>query len=125
MNRGRGRFARPRTYSAGKGAYAVAPGDIDRDGRLDLVVAHQTRAHLAVLRGRRGGRFADAERYTGSSAFDVELGDFNGDGHLDAALATGIRENAISIRFGTGDGRFGPVRAVRPACTRSTSRSPI
>jgi FG-GAP-like repeat len=102
LNHGPGRFHRARTYAVGRSANAVAAADINQDGIVDLVTALDSRKNFAVLLGQGAGRFRVAHRYNGAPAFDVAVGDLNGDGKVDVVLASG------SVRFGHGDGTFGP-----------------
>jgi hypothetical protein len=112
VNDGSGRFLRAGTYGSGsKDAYAVASGDINRDGRTDLVTAHDTRDHLTVLMGEPGTHFRHTQSYQGPGAMDVALGDLNGDGALDATLA--CRNGSLVVRLGLGDGTFGPAISYR------------
>jgi hypothetical protein len=90
----------------------VAVGDINKDGRADLVVSNGgTRAvpgnTVSVLLGNGMGGFAAATTFTvGTLPTDVALADFNGDGNLDLAT-TNERTNNISVRLGDGAGGFG------------------
>jgi len=72
----------------GDGPGSVAVGQVNQDGKLDLVVA--SGGGITVLLGQGDGRFRVAP---GSpiklpdSSSEMVLGDFNGDGQLDLALA--------------------------------------
>jgi hypothetical protein len=112
LNRGFGRFRHAGTYAAGREAYAVAAADINQDGIVDLVTAHFSRNHFAVLLGTGAGRFGIAHRYAGSHATDVALGDLNRDGKLDVALAA-AQDDAVAVRLGAGDGAFGPPQTLQ------------
>lgn len=84
---------------------AIASGDIDRDGHVDLVLALGRTAGLDVLYGNGDGTFGERVTVsTGKSyAGQVRLGDFNKDGQLDVAVVAGTE---ISILLATGNRRF-------------------
>jgi hypothetical protein len=93
---------------------AVAAGDFNGDGVMDLVTADygangdvEPVNDVAVLLGVGDGTFAPPVRYAvGAGATAVVVGDFNGDGALD--LATANRDsNDVSVLLGKGDGTFG------------------
>jgi cysteine-rich repeat protein len=67
---------------------AIALGDIDRDGRLDLVAANPGEDAVSVLLGTGDGHFGARRSFpTGQGPVSVELVDFNLDGALDIAVA--------------------------------------
>ena len=81
----------------GRATTSHYPGDVDRDGDLDLVAAYRdSRTRLYLNDG--GGNFSEAQvfpippgdvgaAYRGNGNRDVILEDFDGDGDLDAAIA--------------------------------------
>jgi len=94
---------------------AVAVGDLNGDGHLDLVVANQTDSTLSVLLGNGSGAFTAA---LGSPiSIDnrpnvVAIGDLNGDGHLDIVVGTDHARGRVYSLLGKGDGAFfAPVAA--------------
>jgi FG-GAP-like repeat len=79
-------------------------GDLDRDGRPDLVIRGVD--DLVVLRGNGGGRFTAETRYLPSHPFGwwtTGLGDIDRDGNLDIVMA-GFR--SVRVLFGNGHGGF-------------------
>ena len=91
-----------------RGANNVAIGDVNNDGRSDLIVAsHQSRS-VTIFLGQGDGRFVSAS----SRVFDVTeiphevaLGDVNGDRNLDLLLANHDSYNVVLL-LGTGRGTF-------------------
>src|ERR1019366_6889300 len=90
------------TYAIGMHGVAIAAGDLNHDGILDLVVVNSfagDTADTSVLLGKADGTFQAARNYTlGSLSNDVVLIDMNKDGKLDLVTAGG---GAVGHRGGT------------------------
>jgi hypothetical protein len=85
---------------------SVALGDLDGDGRLDVVVANEGSGTVSVLLGAGDGAFAAKVDYpAGAVPVSVALGDLNGDGNLDI-FAARHDADAVSVLLGKGDGTF-------------------
>ena len=95
---------------------SVAVGDVNRDGKADLVVSVSfpgTLSSLAgsvyVLLGNGDGTF-QAQQQVAQALGRVTLADLRGDGKLDVVLASGIMQNfsttTIGVLLGNGDGTF-------------------
>ena len=85
---------------------SVATGDLNGDGRLDLIVANGGSNNISIFLNNGDGTFRAAVNYpAGTKPTSVGLGDFNGDGKLDLAVANGDGNN-ISIFLNNGDGTF-------------------
>jgi hypothetical protein len=81
-------FAPPVYYTAGNNPQDVAVGDVNGDGKLDLVVANATSNDVSVLLGAGAGTFGAATTLgAGSSPRAVAIADLNGDAKLDLAIA--------------------------------------
>gem|GEM_PF-3324296 len=91
---------------------ALAIGDLDKDGRLDLVFVTGFLRSVSILLGNGDGTFGEPTSFeAGLSARAVALGDFNGDDNLDVASAGVIRGTfspGITISLGNGDGTLRP-----------------
>ncbi len=90
-------------YTIGMHGSAIAAGDVNGDGILDLVVANSLAgdtADTSVLLGNKDGTFQAAHNYTlGSLSSEVFLVDLNNDGKLDL-----VEHGGVAV--GKGDGSF-------------------
>jgi hypothetical protein len=95
------------TYPIGMHGAAIATGDLNHDGILDLVVVNSTAgdtADTSVLLGNANGTFQAARNYNlGSLSYEAVLADMNKDGNLDLVTAGGVA-------LGKGNGTFGPLK---------------
>jgi len=101
-------YPQPGVYTA-ENAFGLANGDFNEDGIVDLVVGHRDGNTVAVLIGRGDGTFLPPASYPPTSDWSpiaVAVGDFNDDGHDDVAY--GLECAGIGLRYGNGDGTFGP-----------------
>lgn len=104
----------PPTHGLGSTA-APVPGDLNEDGRPDLVVVqYGSRDAISVLVNTSAAgtlSFSDSPMVLmGSETTCAALGDLDGDGHLDVMTAN-IGSSALgslSYRVGNGDGTFTP-----------------
>ncbi len=95
-------FAPSSPFAVGISPAAIALGDFNGDGILDLAIAgSQT---VTVLRGNGDGSFTSAFG-TNVGGSSITVGDFNGDGILDLALANQSGNNVI-VLLGTGLATF-------------------
>lgn len=104
LGNGDGSFQAPRRFSleAQMSPTFVAAGDIDADGRLDLLASTRLGAGagaraVAILRGRGDGTFSSPERYRGSQPHFIAPRDLNGDSLLDLIVVNG--DDRVSIFF--------------------------
>ena len=110
MGNGNGTFATMITVAlyTGYGPEAVAVGDINNDGQLDLAVACSAAYIFILLGSNNGGTFTLVSYYfTGVNfgTFSIALAYFNNDTHLDIVAANPHAHN-VSVLLGNGDGSF-------------------
>jgi hypothetical protein len=112
---GNATFQSPLKTTGGENATALVQGDLNGDGRLDLVTANPYSDDISVMLGRGDGTFEDEVRYpAGRLCWDVIVGDFDGDGRLDLVTANPVGDD-LSLLRGRGDGTFqDPVSLTAP-----------
>lgn len=84
----------------------AAVGDLDGDGKADVVVASQFGDGVAVLLGNGDGTLQSGRSFStgvGSGPISVAIADLNHDGRLDVAVANGS-DNSAGVLLGNGDG---------------------
>jgi len=85
---------------------SVAVGDVNGDGRPDLVVTTRSSAVTVYLADGNGGFKPGVQFAAGVQPGNALLADLNGDGKLDLAVADGAT-GTVNVLFGNGDGTFG------------------
>jgi hypothetical protein len=103
-NLGNGLFAPPRLFGPAGPARGLAVADIDRDGRLDVLVSQRSAVDYCVY-GRPGGFSEPVYLDDETETVRVVLSDLDSDGWIDAAFAD-IGEGGAIIRLNDGAGGF-------------------
>jgi hypothetical protein len=80
---------------------AIAAGDFNNDGKLDLAVLNGE--GLSIALGNGDGTFQAPTTYPYLTGDSLAVGDFNGDGNLDLVAPYG---NGVGVFLGNGDGTF-------------------
>jgi hypothetical protein len=124
LNNGSGIFAAAAPYdSGGLFSDSVAIGDVNRDGKPDIIVANSSASstvddgNVGVLLGNGDGTFKTAVAYLSGAfgAASVAVSDVNGDGILDlvvgncsgtASSCVGALPGDVGVLLGKGDGTF-------------------
>ena len=92
--------------SGSGGAMGVAIGDLNNDGKPDLLATNATLQTVGILLNMGGGEFAAVTTVkVQPGPAGLALTDFNHDGNLDMVVAAN-QFNAGSVQFGNGDGTF-------------------
>ena len=85
---------------------AIAVGDFNGDGKLDLAITNLNSDSVRILLGNGDGSFSQGSQiHVGHRPTAVAVGDFNLDGHLDLVV-TNAADNTLSVLLGNGDGTF-------------------
>ncbi len=124
LGKGDGSFGAPMKIDGSLSPLGLAAGDLNGDGRADLVVAdaglfspgtsHQANGALRVYLGNVNGTFTSVTvpASTATNYTAVQLGDFNGDGKVDLVAAGIVGTSFTSVTAsvyafaGNGDGSF-------------------
>jgi len=96
-------------FDAGDRPPEIASGDLNSDGRTDLVVPSPAADEIIVFMGNSNGVPTRTKLAAPDRPTNVGIGDFNRDGKLDLAIMHGEFSTAgVSIMIGDGSGGFGP-----------------
>src|SRR5262249_30806019 len=95
------------SFDVGGSPFAVSIGDLNADGKPDLVAANSGTNTVSVLLGTGDASFGvRADLATGNHPVSVAIGDLNRDGRPDLAVANSS-SGTVSVLLGNGDGTFG------------------
>ncbi|MGH7332399.1 MAG: FG-GAP repeat domain-containing protein [Candidatus Rokuibacteriota bacterium] len=110
LGNGQGSFTRATgsPFAVGLLPFSIAVGDLNNDGKLDLVTGNLNSDNVTVLLGNGQGQFSQATGSpiaVGVGPAGVQLGDFTNDGKLDLAVSNEFSNN-LMILLGNGQGQF-------------------
>jgi hypothetical protein len=89
-------------YATGLYPFSVAIGDVNGDGKLDLVTANLDAKSVSVLLNSGDGTF-QPNYATGVNPVSVTIVDLNGDGKRDVVTSNSGGTNSVSVLLGNGD----------------------
>jgi hypothetical protein len=99
-------FNPQQAFPTGTNPLALAVADVNRDGKLDLIVANNTDGNVGVLLGDGTGPFLNQATFaSGPTPIAVAVADVNGDGKPDILVAN-YGSSSVSVLLGNGDGTF-------------------
>jgi len=103
-------FGGRRSYRTGSGPVSVAIGDLNGDGRPDVVTANLYANSTSVLRNRGDGTFQPRRDYrAGGDPRSVAIADLNRDGKPDL-VSVNADANTVSVLLNSSDRSFQPRR---------------
>jgi len=111
FNEGQGRFGSPKKINTGDAVQrpgALAVGDLDQDGRDDLVLLADK--ELIFVYQNAPGSMGEPERmpHTAVNPWLVKILDLDGDGARDLVIVDSESDHPIHVRFATDEKKLGP-----------------
>jgi hypothetical protein len=106
LGNGNGTLQDPVLADTTKGTVRAVLGDVNKDGKLDVVTANNNTNDISILLGSGTGALAAPVHYPmGRVPTGIVVEDFNGDGKPDVAVSNGD-DSTVSVRLGNGNGTF-------------------
>jgi hypothetical protein len=131
-------FKPVQNYTVGTNPGAVAVGDLNHDGKMDLAVVNHgdltanDNGSVSILFGKGDGTFLPAKNVAiGKNCTSLVAGDFNGDGNDDLALlrpgdpTVSDDDGDVTIFLGNGDGTFHQGQVLKPGTTSGNRQAMI
>jgi hypothetical protein len=106
-------FGAPTFYPTGQSfEYNIAAGDVNGDGKTDVVVTNYSSNTVSVLLGNGDGTFQTPKIYSaGFNPIAVALADLRGNGKLDIVVTdyynSTVTSGGVSVLLNNGNGTFG------------------
>ncbi len=118
-------------FAAPTGSYAVAVGDLDGDGKLDVVVGSQNAQTISIFRNTSspgsisaGSLAPRVDFHTGGWANSLAIGDLDGDGKPDIAVVEQLPSQMEIFRNTSHPGSFSSTGLATPV-TFGSGYNPI
>ena len=99
------------SFGDGCGTPNPVVGDLNGDGRLDIVATEFDAFTIGVLLGNGDGTFEFRPVAIPDNPLGAQLGDVNNDGHLDL-VAVSPGHTFVDLLLGNGDGSFQPMQRI-------------
>jgi hypothetical protein len=104
LGKGDGTFGAPSDINLGGHQRRVAVGDLNNDGKVDIVALDDFAGNVSALLGRGDGTFQSLAPFTATGGDALIAADLNGDGKLDIAVSN--LNGEVDTFSGKGDGTF-------------------
>jgi hypothetical protein len=114
LGKGDGTFQAPRTSTIGEAGNALAIGDFNGDGKLDLALAASGVDNVSVVLGNGDGTFATNPGIPVNTGLPnaIAAGDFTGSGKTDLVTTGFAGGAAVLLNNGDGTFRAGPTLSI-------------
>jgi hypothetical protein len=123
LGNGDGTFQMAGSYgSGGNDISSVAVGDVNGDGKFDVVVTNLEWGTVGLLLGNGDGTFQPVMTYSGFDLpWSIVITEVNGDGKPDLVIASYSKFPTVAVMLGNGDGTFQPAVTYRSGGHRAVS----